>query len=165
MSQNAPGGCGVGCRGASSYRHIALRTFELKRRPAPLGSSASFERSPLHFSFAPGSGRIAALPRTVETGHELTSCLTPSALAKCSSGEWCPGSPGRNRKLGRGAERWGGRAAARVRRGPIPNGCWQSLEYFGSTRSLFSSTYFKCTLIYSRSLVSIFSTWRLSAFW
>jgi hypothetical protein len=47
----------------------------------------------------------------------------------------------------------------------IPNGCWQSLEYFGLTRSLFSSNYFKFTPINSRSLVSIFSTWRLSAFW
>jgi hypothetical protein len=50
--------------------------------------------------------------------QERTFCLTPSALAKTSYGAWCPASPGRNRKPGRGAERWGWRAAARVRRGP-----------------------------------------------
>src|SRR3954454_12618429 len=48
------------------------------------GSSAPFPRCPRNVGLSSDSGRIAALPRTVETGHKPTSALSPlgSALAK-----------------------------------------------------------------------------------
>jgi hypothetical protein len=45
------------------------------------GSTAPVLRRPRHVGFTPNSGRIAALPRTVETGHNRTHAVQQTEQA------------------------------------------------------------------------------------